>query len=246
MRRQRNNVWCYSAFTLLELLLVIAIIGIVAGLLLPALSGAKKQALRANCLSNLQQLGIAFTLYLDDFDDLFPDRRDLKSNLPGGYRQGPAWPVTSDPRCGWAGVVYQNYILNNRLWYCPAVFANPLLNGAIEVNQVYTNTADPTATNGLYTQYWMWRFDRPDDPVPLDDFWGKPLSQVISDLDAAADATVGYPVATSDVEWVVDPYFPDTIPSVAPVLGGVSPHHGGMDRLYLDAHVAYSKDPRIQ
>jgi hypothetical protein len=92
----------------------------------------------------------------------------------------------------------------------------------------------------------MWRFDRPDNPVPLDDFWGKPLSQVIPDLQAANDSTVGQPTSPSDVEWVVDPYSPQTIPTVAVSLSGLTPHHGGMDRLYLDTHAQFSKDPRIQ
>jgi len=215
-----------KAFTLIELLVVIAIIAILAGILFPVFARAKEAAKKTVCLSNLRQIGTAVTLYLNDADDLFPDRRDLKAI---DYRPWTTWPP-SDPRGGWAATVFDPYVKNRDLWSCPSV-AGSSMGSAPHVLQ------SPS-------RYWLWRFDRYQN-IELDNFWGKSPDQALSDLQISGNPTVGNPEGLSDVELAVDPYFPRTIPSVAANLKGVSVHVGGRNRVFVDGHAKWLKDGRL-
>ena len=68
----RLNRLSLTAFTLIELLVVIAIIAILAAMLLPALSRAKDKAKITHCVSNLKNQAYAFTMYANDYRDLYP------------------------------------------------------------------------------------------------------------------------------------------------------------------------------
>lgn len=72
-----------AAFSLTELLVVIAVIGILAALLLTAFSHSKKKTQGVYCLNNGKQLMTALTLYVTDYHDLFPPNPDDANTLAG-------------------------------------------------------------------------------------------------------------------------------------------------------------------
>ena len=98
-KKKKSN--CLRFFSLIELLIVIAIIAILAGMLLPALQKARSRARSISCVSQLQQHGTAFSVYLNDNQEYYPTGR------AGGKR------------C-WAGLLFTGkYLPQAKLFLCP-------------------------------------------------------------------------------------------------------------------------------
>lgn len=96
------------AFTLIEMLLVIAIILILAGLLYPVFTSARESVHQAGCVTHLRQIGIALRLYLNDHDDGFP---------AGAYHSNPAIRRTWDR--AWQDTLTA-YVTEPTAFTCPA------------------------------------------------------------------------------------------------------------------------------
>ena len=87
-----------KGFTLIELLVSITIIGILASMLLPAVEDARMKAFQVSCMSNLRALGVAFTLYADENDDVFvPAAEDVNWGNDNCRRWHGVRPATDQP-----------------------------------------------------------------------------------------------------------------------------------------------------
>jgi type II secretory pathway pseudopilin PulG len=229
-----------AAFTLMELLVVIATIAVLASLMMPALGRAQAMGRSSACLSNLRQIGVAWHLYLGDHGDRFPDRRDLKRDLVGGYQPWSTWPK-SDPRAGWSAVVLGSLLPSKAVWQCPGVISGPIarLDQVRQWGGTDTNRC-PEVT------YWMWRFDRVDDPVPADNFWGRIVDEALAGWLTSGNPLVVPGGGLSEVELVVDPYFPSTIPAIPESVRGRAAHPGVRNRLWMDGHADRLRDRRLR
>ncbi len=83
MRKKQKGCWMQLNFTLIELLIVIAIIAILASLLLPALGKARGMAKRTACTSNLKQIGSMLAMYVDDSKGWWP--YDATNGIPASF-----------------------------------------------------------------------------------------------------------------------------------------------------------------
>jgi prepilin-type N-terminal cleavage/methylation domain-containing protein/prepilin-type processing-associated H-X9-DG protein len=99
-----------AGFTLIELLVVIAIIAILAAILFPVFAEAREKARQISCLSNQKQLGTAMSMYMQDYDERFPNWR---TTLPNKTADDPNAKIT------WVENM-QPYTKNKRIWICPS------------------------------------------------------------------------------------------------------------------------------
>jgi len=159
-----------SAFTLLELLAVMAILTLLMGMLIPSLTAARRQAKANVCLSKMKGISTAFTIYLNANKEHFPPHR-LKNLYPTATEEyvneyqakSPRWqwflemesgPVI-DPkpfarlRRPWGdeepGMGKKTMTMTNDVFTCPALddeeFAKNIRNGAYGYNYQYLGNA---------------------------------------------------------------------------------------------------------
>ena len=93
-------------FTLVELLVVIAIISLLMGMLIPALSAAKRKSLATKCAGNLSGLGTAVQVYLGDYNEVMPEVAEM-----------PSLGLNTFPRlCD----VFEPFVKTTQIFLCPS------------------------------------------------------------------------------------------------------------------------------
>jgi len=117
MRRQYG-------FTLIELLVVIAIIAILASILFPVFSRAREKARQSSCLANVKQIGLAFNMYLQDYDEMYPGAAAATSGsgfaASGGYVGAWIYKAAGASVYDVTGGAIYPYVRNAQIYLCPS------------------------------------------------------------------------------------------------------------------------------
>ena len=203
-----------GGFTLIELLVVIAIIAILAAILFPVFQRVRENARRTACLSNMKQLGLAFTQYNQDNDELMPSA--VKG--PGGVNKLGGWNYYTQFGNGTNPAVFDvtqgsiyTYVKSKAVFICPD-------------DSPGQTAGNSYAYSSCAAQY---------SPVGLTNFYapGKALSQFDNPsgtLLLTEEAAGGAAGTTNDA------YFLFGIDNIS------LRHTGGVNMLFSDSHAKYS------
>jgi prepilin-type N-terminal cleavage/methylation domain-containing protein len=121
-------------FTLVELLIVIAIIGMLVALLLPAVNAARESARRGTCMNNLKEMGTAMTAYQTSGKGNFPARVKNERLATGVIDYFAGTPTVNDIEVSWAGRLLNN-LDQQGLW-------TSLIEGKLDLSTDLSNAKD--------------------------------------------------------------------------------------------------------
>jgi prepilin-type N-terminal cleavage/methylation domain-containing protein len=140
-----------AGFTLIELLVVIAIISILAALLFSAFFAAREKARSATCGSNLRQIGIAMSMYMEDSDGLYPWAKD-PSDDTHIWDSTPYRPMIDTMLPLYLAL--DPYVKAPALWRCPSDSGFDELDANFYGGAPVLLPARPTMFEAFHTSYF--------------------------------------------------------------------------------------------
>jgi prepilin-type processing-associated H-X9-DG protein/prepilin-type N-terminal cleavage/methylation domain-containing protein len=243
MKHRLNTDKNILAFTLVELLVVIAIIAILAALLLAAVSTAKAKAQKIQCVNNLHQLGLTLQQFVSD-NQVYPLGVNSKYSKGGYPEHQTAWETAlqnilsrKDPIHGRQAIV----ALETGIWHCPAAERPTIFPEDIRYPSYgYNAYGDSTKLNsfglgGHY--YWLDGPDKSMSPPVKESEIATP-----SEMMAIGDGFVGGNGAITDARFFFSRDY-----SATNYLGSTARaqarHQGKANVVFCDGHV---ESPTLQ
>jgi len=234
--RDRQN-----AFTLIELLVVIAIIAILAAILFPVFAQAKAAAKKTACLSNVKQIGLSSQLYIQDFDDAYPQVKATTTNQPqiddaDGSIEEPdlgsvfTWLIPYIEK----GQATDEEMIRTKLYVCPA---DPNPNDPACPTTI--NVGGPQVNSYLINGFFVWGLNESQvQHVSSTLYFGERRSVPVN----------GVPQYCDDIyhSWwnTSNPVAPEN--DMDPQTGAISDRHtGGCNYVFADGHAGYKKPTQI-
>ena len=221
-----------TAFTLIEILVVIAIIAILAAILFPVFARARENARRSSCQSNLKQIGLGIFQYIQDYDEKFPMAVTGSSS------------ATSTPPVGWADAS-QPYLKSTQIFQCPSE----------------TNGPDPDPRSSGYSDYWyncvlsqVGNTARWDSGISQAALVATSLTVMAGDgasspggiaIGSASSRCNGYYGSGSNAQINPPIGAPSTTVSTYGFADGGQRHLEGINLLFADGHVKWNKSQGI-
>ncbi len=215
-----NKERCYF-FTLIELLIVVAIIAILAGMLLPALNQAREKARSISCASNMKQLGTVNQLYANTYDDYV---------LPRNMKEG-----TSAIR--WPRIVASKNYMGFKEWatdkmVCPSWQYKPAgCTADIETVTKSDETFDKTLVRYGVNKNAGWGNDN-ERPYKISQIKRQSAFIMFAEI-----ASIGQSYFTNGADWST------TKTEQVTWMAARTRHNGGANYCFVDGHVNYIKWP---